>query len=384
MRFVLYTVTPSPHQFPLAQKIVAQIGSSNFRYIYRNPLSEERKRQGWGTGLPVWCISLQDSEALDWLLNAEFLLSGERDVALFGRRSLVGRLSYYSSERWFKPWAGILRLLHPRYFGMAWRFVRLIRAKWVVYLPKGVWAARDMARLVSLFSGDLRCLFRPPQLKYKSQPGGLIDGYSWMRMWGYFVAPTSPFPAQESDDSTGHGLRVLWVGRLLRLKSVDTLFKAVYAANKVTPMTLTIVGEGPERKRLNRLDANLARRYGTDSRTTFHPSVPVNDIRLFMRNHDVYVLPSNAYEGWGAVVSEALEEKMEVFGSYEAGSSATILPNENLFHSGDWRELCNQLVRYAQTGERHCHGIGSWCVDEAGDYLLNVVSYSLARKDSQE
>lgn len=384
MRFVLYTVTPSPHQFPLAQKIVSKIGAANFRYIYRESLSEERKRQGWGIELPAWCISVQAAEALDWLEHAEFLLSGERDVALFERRHLAHRLTYYASERWFKPWSGIIRLLHPRYFWMAWRFVRLIRAKGVVYLPMGIWAARDMVRLVSLFSVDLRCLFRLPQLKYESQPGGRIDGYSWMRMWGYFVAPTSSFPAQESDDPTGHGLRVLWVGRLLRWKSVDTLFKAVYAANKITPMTLTIVGGGPERGRLNRLNAKLARWYGVGSRVTFYPSVPINAIRSFMRAHEVYVLPSSAYEGWGAVVNEALEEEMEVFGSYEAGSSATMLPKENLFHSGNWRELCNRLVRYAQMGERHCHGIGSWCVDEAVDYLLNVVSHSFARKDRQE
>ena len=63
--------------------------------------------------------------------------------------------------------------------------------------------------------------------------------------------------------------------------------------------------------------------------------MPVAEVRAFMRSHEVYVLPSNAYEGWGAVVSEALEEGMEVLGTYEAGSSATVLPQENLFHAGD-------------------------------------------------
>lgn len=371
MKFVLYTVAPSPHQFPLAREIVSKIGIDHFRYIYQEPLSVERKRQGWGMGLDSWCIPVQHPKALDWLVNADFLLCGERDIALFKKRYFAGRLTYYASERWFKPWTGILRLLHPRYFRMAWFFVRLIKAKGVVYLPMGVWAARDMARLVNLFSGDLRCLFRSPRLKYEAEPGGRIDGYPWMRMWGYFVAPASEFPAQEVDEPTGRALRVLWVGRLLCWKSVDTLFKAVYAANKVMPMALTIVGEGPERERLNQLDAKLARWYGIESRVTFHPSVPINDIRSFMHTHEVYVLPSNAYEGWGAVVSEALEECMEVFGTYEAGASATMLPKENLFHSGDWRMLRDELVRYATTRRRYCTGIGAWSSDNAAKMLLS-------------
>ena len=67
-----------------------------------------------------------------------------------------------------------------------------------------------------------------------------------------------------------------------------------------------------------------------------------------MREHDVYVLASNGYEGWGAVVSEALEEGMKVVGTYEAGSSGTMLPKSNLFHAGDWKGLLNILRRGPQ------------------------------------
>ena len=75
----------------------------------------------------------------------------------------------------------------------------------------------------------------------------------------------------------------------------------------------------------------------------FHPPVSVVDVRNLMRNHDVYILASDGYEGWGAVVSEALEEGMLVLGTYEAGSSATILSPKNLFHAGDWRYLMEKL-----------------------------------------
>ena len=64
-----------------------------------------------------------------------------------------------------------------------------------------------------------------------------------------------------------------------------------------------------------------------------------------MHEHDIYVLASDAHEGWGAVVSEALEEGMKVLGTYEAGASATILPITNLFHAGDWRSLMTMLCK---------------------------------------
>ena len=92
-----------------------------------------------------------------------------------------------------------------------------------------------------------------------------------------------------------------------------------------------------------------------------------------MRAHDVYVLSSDGGEGWGAVVNEALEEGMEVFGTTAAGSSATILPRENQFAPGDWRTLARLLERFAQTGERHCHGIGAWSPANAAEALLSFM-----------
>lgn len=372
MRLVFYTNIVSPHQLPLARELVAQLGAANYRYVYLFDVGKERSSLGWGGDRPNWCVSATSSEGREWLENADFMLCGYRDVGIMERRAAKGLRTAYTSERWFKPWTGILRLLHPGYFWMACRFVRLIKTGKVSYLPMGVWAARDMARLVGLFSGDVRCLYHTPKLDYAAEPMGAIRGYLWMKLWGYFVAPATTvlIPAQEADETQARALRVLWVGRLLRWKRVDTLFQAVYAAQARCPIALTIVGLGPELPRLRKLDRQLAKKYGVVSPITYHAAVPVAEVRMFMRTHDVYVLPSNAYEGWGAVVSEALEERMEVFGTYEAGSSATILPRENLFPAGDWKTLRDKLIRYARMREGYCRGIGSWNARESSSRLL--------------
>jgi hypothetical protein len=83
-----------------------------------------------------------------------------------------------------------------------------------------------------------------------------------------------------------------------------------------------------------------------------------------MHTHDLYILPSDGGEGWGAVLNEALEEGMAVLASLESGSGATILPPEQLFHAGDAKELRENLSSPIPRP-----GIGEWSVSKAADYL---------------
>ena len=90
-----------------------------------------------------------------------------------------------------------------------------------------------------------------------------------------------------------------------------------------------------------------------------------------MRTHDVYVLSSNAEEGWGAALNEALEEGMLAFGTYEAGASAAMLPKSHLFHAGDWRVLSRLLLK-AVNGDIKSTGIGDWTAKNAARKLLEL------------
>lgn len=380
MRIALLTNIVSPHQLPLAEEIVKRVGDGNYRYVFTEKFHAERAKMGWGNGAaPSCCVDEQAGR--DFLEHADVVYCGNRDLELFARRLHSGLKSFYMSERWFKPWIGMLRLLKPSYFRMAWRFVQLLRTSGkLFYFPMGIHAARDMARLCGLFAGDMRCLFRAPQLDFERKPGGKIwlknggDGKRYcldkMRMWGYFVEPSrfDALSVQEAADTPGRTCRVLWVGRLLNWKRVDTIVRAVgehanlkRVDTSLPAITLDIYGTGPEELRLKKLAAE----YGDAIK--FFPPVPIAEVRRLMREHDVYVLSSNGYEGWGAVVSEALEEGMKVLGTYEAGSSATILPEECLFHAGDWRALLRRLQ-----GEIPQVGIGDWTAKDAAEKLLHI------------
>jgi len=380
MKYVLYTKCISPHQLPLAAEIVKLVSAQNFRYVYTEALTEERTSLGWGSDHPTWCVHSETEESRLWLENSDVCLSGIRDIALFERRSQAGLKTFYMSERWFKPPLGMLRLLHPGYFKMAYEMVRSLRAGVnTQYFPIGVWAARDMARLHGLMSGNLSCLFRTPELNCECKPGGKIVAVNAkddtrclnnMRMWGYFVAPSECLSLSSEAFGSIRPLRVLWVGRMLGWKRVDTLIKAIRACLDKRPagFFLTVVGRGVKANRL-RL---FAQRQNLERNIAFRDSIPVAEVRKVMREHDVYVLPSNSYEGWGAVVNEALEEKMEVLGTYDAGSTATVLPKENLFCAGDWRRLASLLCCCAD-GKHQCSGIGLWSVRSAANTLIDMV-----------
>lgn len=353
MKAALYTNIVSPHQMPLARELVKCL-QDNYRYIFTEPLHGERIKMGWSDDADRWLLnaSAHPDEAERWLQNADVVFSGHRALDLFEKRAAAQQKTYYFSERWFKPMRmallggtfkcslpGWIRMLVPSYWRMAKRMV-----KWLNndpnarYFAMGVHAKYDMI-----------CL--------GVRPEKIVD-------WGYFVVPS-----QRADNNRtvlqSDELKVLWVGRMIDWKRVDTIVRAVYEMVRrkaKSRISLTLVGDGEEKPKLMRLVAKL---FAASSQPiSFLPSQPIEKIRELMHSHDVYVLSSDSNEGWGAALNEALEEGMRAIGTFEAGSSATILPRERLFHAGDYKGLAKLLMREA-AGELPPCSIGEWTAASA-------------------
>lgn len=339
MKFVLYTNSVSAHQLPLAREIVKLVGAENFRYVYTGTTLQGGAQEVAAS--EPWIIKEEGS----WLEDCDALLvGGIRPIDLMERRLAAGKATFYMSERWFKPilfyfghievrFPGWLRLLHPRYFKMARRFARLFDYPAYRFLPIGPHSARDMRLLQRILSP---C--------HRLTPINYIP-------WGYFVSPSAQTSTPSPQSSTQSlPLRVLWAGRMIKLKHVETIIRAVA---KVKDASLTIVGDGPER-------AYLAFRAQGLPNVFFKPPVSLEKVREEMRAHDVLVFASNGYDGWGAVVSEALLEGMCVIGTYEAGASAALLPPDHLFHCGDVHGLANCLKRFCELSP---NTIGEWTAE---------------------
>ncbi len=382
MKFLFHTFTISPHQLPLA-KGICEAASSNrdFRFLYvpDHDVGAERRSLGWNDEEYQWIVAGNDKAAARaHCEDADFLFSYLRTFDVFSKRAKVGKPTVYCSERWLKPLIGIGRLFLPSYWRMARQIVDLLSSDSAFYyFSIGIHAARDMARICGLMHGDLRCIFKAPELDFEHRPGGRIwlkdssvDARKYcldkMRMWGYFVEPSKNEAVNTSlVQNNTNATRVLWVGRLLKLKRVDTIIRAVgELAGKKTDhkITLDIYGVGPDEAHLKR----IAAKYGEVIQ--FHPPVPIDEVRKLMRSHDIYVLSSNPYEGWGAVVSEALEEGMRVIASLDTGSGATLLPQERQFKSGDVKKL-TALLNAEIKGRSPATTIDKWTASCAGKFL---------------
>lgn len=388
MNVVFYTPFLTPHQLPWCREFADILSECEFYYIYTNSFDinsgwKSRQKDSW-----ILDGNHNLERTTELLKNADVLITGFRDLDLFRSRTRAGFMTIYSAERWFKPPVGMLRLLHPTYAKVAFSIMKLWwHDKDFHLFPIGVHAKNDFLRLNALMRLNLRSLFKTSRGGYEHRAGGRVWDVNGkelerMRMWGYFVSPSKlvdevngngynkcdALPAEKSDGS----LRLLWCGRLLGLKRVGDIVRAVgehvglkRVGDSLPKISLTIVGDGPEKDNL----IKLVHKLGLENQVRFLPPMSNDKVRELMREHDIYVLPSNGYEGWGAVVSEALEEGMDVIGTYEAGSTATILDESSLYHAGDYKKLAS-ILRERLKGRIRING---WSAKDAANTLKNYI-----------
>ena len=95
---------------------------------------------------------------------------------------------------------------------------------------------------------------------------------------------------------------ILYVGRLGKEKSVDLIIKSFSLVNKVQKNTaLVIVGDGPEREKLEK----LTKKERIDKKTLFTGFINRDQIPLVYKDADIFVFASQT-ETQGLVVPEAL------------------------------------------------------------------------------
>lgn len=126
---------------------------------------------------------------------------------------------------------------------------------------------------------------------------------------------------------------ILFVGRLVEWKGVDTLIRAMMNVLKSFPdATLTIVGEGLIFEQLqNLVDVN-----GLSNSIFFTGRVNDEDLGKLYERSSVFVLPSQTYqglvmEGLGVVLLEAMARGVPVIGSNIGGIPDIITHGENGF-----------------------------------------------------
>ncbi len=223
-----------------------------------------------------------------------------------------GKFVFYASERWYRPPVGLKRLFFPRYLRKLIRFRHLSRYSNFYYLAMGYYAGLDFKKV-------RLCKNR-------------------IFSFGYFTPNPDKIPEQRYHER----IKLIWVGNMLNLKRVIDLLTVYKELISQYDIALDLIGEGSERKHLEQFVYNHHL-----SNVTFFNYLPNHKVKQKMLDADIYVFPSSGYEGWGAVVNEAMQSKCAVVASKETGAARSMIvhgKNGLIFPSSNRKELKNTLV----------------------------------------
>jgi len=149
-------------------------------------------------------------------------------------------------------------------------------------------------------------------------------------------------------EKEGPGLKnVLAVGRLWDIKQFDLLIKAwAGISDKVCDWTLTIVGEGTERNKLE----SLLEEYKLNN--VFLPGV-TTDVASYYRSADIFAVTSVA-EGFCLVLLEAMAHSLPVVGFYSDGGVSGLVDKRNgiLVEQGEVKSLSKVMSELMNDEEK--------------------------------
>jgi glycosyltransferase involved in cell wall biosynthesis len=203
--------------------------------------------------------------------------------------------------------------------------------------------------------------------------------------FGYFVEKNELNKSnfKQHNKYINNKFRLLFIGQLIKRKGIDILLRAL-SGLKESNWFLDIIGDGKERRNIGDLCEilNLAKY------VKFHGIKNNIETIELLKTADLLVLPSH-FDGWGAVVNEALMCGVPVVCSDACGAADLIKDSfrGEIFKTGSIsdlrRILAYQILQGKKTPELSSK-IKIWSKkiegENAANYLLEVIDSSLNKK----
>lgn len=355
MKIAFFSNFLNHHQLSLCQSLCESAGVE-FKFVACERIPADRLAMGYEDMNSAYSFVVRAYETPD---EADKIAT-DYDVVIFGAaptsylalRMKTDKLTFRFCERSLKK--GAWRRFIPR-------TAKKIRDGYTAYKDKSLYVLGASA----FASADLSLCGFPVDKCFK---------------WGYFPSVKERniealFERKRKDDR----VEILYAGRLLALKRVIDTLKAVDMLVKdgVKNLHLTIIGDGEERERL----ADYVKKHGLDEYVSFLPFMAPDEVREYMDRAHIYVFGSNFYEGWGAVVNEAMNSCCVTVVSHAVGSAAYLVRNEEngfVYKCGDVKalaKLLKMLVNDASLRERigksaYTTASTLWCASTAAERLL--------------
>ncbi len=286
------------HQIPFSRALYERLGEE-YHFIQTEPMDGERVQMGWAldAGALPYVVNAWEDEALCRKLidEADLVFAGwTKRTDLFLPRMEAGKLTFRVSERIYRE--GQWKAVSPRGLLAKYQEHVRFRKKPVWLLCCGAYVASDFS-LIGAYPGKmLRFGYFPEALRY----------------------PLESLFEKKSSDRT----ELVWAGRMIPLKHPEFAVRAAaFLKKKGYRFRLHMVGGGA-------MEAELkedVRKAGLEEDVKFYGFLPPQQVRDVMERCHVHLFTSNYLEGWGAVVSEAMNSGCCVVANAETGAAPFLI-----------------------------------------------------------
>lgn len=195
-----------------------------------------------------------------------------------------------------------------------------------------------------------------------------------------FLYITKPFDSTSAmqHKNMDKCVKIIFVGAIDDRKNIRTIVRWINEEKDalLAPIELNIYGGyGDEELLYSTINNNKSIRY--------HGIVPNDEVRTAMLESDIAILPSK-YDGWGAVINEALQSGCRVLVSNRCGSASIPKSTPELgevfdpYNKFDFVLKLNNLLRKGSLTEKERMSIKDWSKqrihpDVAAKYLIDVI-----------
>jgi glycosyltransferase involved in cell wall biosynthesis len=313
---------PSLHQAPLLNAL-SVIPGTRVSGVFEEPLANWRIASGWKAAsfLPSVTVHQTPDRAARVAIISE---AGPDAVHIFSG------LHAYPETQWT-----LGRVTRARERGQLQALVMVMVEQWDPRGPRALIRRQRARRSAMRLRSQIDALLAigtnaPSQYRWAGfSPSQIIP-------FGYFpevVLPCTP------PDPLETALTIAFVGQCIPRKGGDILLRALAALER-DDWLLHVVGDGPERHVWHRLSTHL----GLDHQIVWDGAQPRDSALAIISQAGLLVCPSR-YDGWGAVINEALQLGTPVVASSAVGASSLLVHEAatEVFPSGSVAALTDAL-----------------------------------------
>ena len=300
MKLVLVSNYLNPHMKPLCDALCSHSDIEKFSFVATTPFGEERKKMGFQDGqicvpyvVEAYGSEEKERNALDIVRDADVAIVAHAPDKYIETRMQADKLTFLCSERFYRK--GLWRRWLPSSYKKKWNRFLKYKDKQLYYLTIGAYAPYELSLLKVPMN---RCF-----------------------QWAYFPTVSEGSAERNSQEKK---LEILWAARMIAIKHPEQAIKLAQMMKKRgASFDLKMAGDGE----LQTIIQKKVDKIGLSDCVHLLGNCTPEKVQEHMKKSDIFLFSSDYFEGWGAVLNEAMAAGCVPVASQKAGASRVLIEN---------------------------------------------------------